>query len=66
MPSAILLFEAASQHSPENAEAWYLLGTSQVMFATLMPVIFRNRDTLSYLKKTKCLTNEVQTSLALT
>ena len=30
VPSAVLLFEAGCQLEPENPEAWFLLGTSQV------------------------------------
>ena len=30
VPSAVLLFEAGCQVEPENPEAWFLLGTSQV------------------------------------
>ena len=40
VPSAVLLFEAGCQLEPENPEAWFLLGTSQVsidFFDHLLP-----------------------------
>lgn len=29
LPAAVLCFEAAVKHEPNNAEAWYLLGVTQ-------------------------------------
>ena len=39
VPSAVLLFEAGCQVEPENPEAWFLLGTSQV---SRLFTIYRN------------------------
>ena len=40
VPSAVLLFEVSCQQEPDNPEAWFLLGTSQVGYFFISPTIF--------------------------